>query len=423
MESFDLFDVIEAAKNRLIILGVVNSPIEWSQVCNVFIRRMKEDIDYSALILCESDNALFFRSLILDNSSSTKRTTFSELIFLRDQCLQLKELLVAAGGDFEYLGRIQVKIIHIPIPLQIVLADTSLFVNPNVSDYSTKYYNIPSNHPWRKYYLSYLQSFTGQSGGLKFSSYPEDELLELFDHNRIPRGIFPRNSFYDTDYSQLVVWGFVFDRSGRLLIHRRSSNAKDNRGMWDKSIGGHVDFSIDVDSSRAVARELIEELFVDEIRETKFSIFQVSDENMIYLGEWNPKKRKEKPFNEINTFSKEWAFFRLSKSQQIYSPRMLSDERVRALRIIADVYFFVATPKLSEKLGELRNSEYKLVELSELKNVMERSLKKEKSAGFDHLQEVPLFTPDLTNTMTGYLRDMLSEFSAYRAYAYSHFMT
>ena len=38
-------------------------------------------------------------------------------------------------------------------------------------------------------------------------------------------------------------------------------NAKDNQGMWDKSVGGHVAIN-DIDTVKAVARELAEELYI-----------------------------------------------------------------------------------------------------------------------------------------------------------------
>jgi len=183
--------------------------------------------------------------------------------------------------------------------------------------------------------------------------------------------------------------------------------------MWDKSVGGHADFSLDIDTSRAVVRELIEELYEDESRETS-KFWAVTDDQMVYLGDWRPKERKQAPFREIRAFTKEWAFFRVRDSQHLYSPRTLGDGVIRPLRVIADVFLFVAGHELNEEnLLGLKNSEFKLLTLGELKSAVEKSLRNEEVEGFDTKNSVPRFTPDLTNIMTGKLRDELEEFSQY----------
>jgi hypothetical protein len=185
--------------------------------------------------------------------------------------------------------------------------------------------------------------------------------------------------------------------------------------MWDKSVGGHVDFSKDVETSRAVARELIEELFEDESKHAGgFKPLTVTDEGMVYLGEWRPKQRGRYPFREISGYKDEWTYFRLHDSQQVYSPRTLPkpEGKIRRLRVIADVFIFVAGPSMNEALlGTLRNSKYKLLELSELKSAMNTALRKEAVPHFDEKLTIPEFTPDLINIMTGGLRDTLEEFA------------
>ncbi|MCK4828492.1 hypothetical protein KA005_72850, partial [bacterium] len=186
--------------------------------------------------------------------------------------------------------------------------------------------------------------------------------------------------------------------------------------MWDKSVGGHVDFETDRDTTQAVIREVIEELFSEEMKKSKVDVtpwWAVSDAKMVYLGEWRPGQRRRHPFNEINSFRHEWAYFRLPYSPHIYSPRTMPDGRVRRLRVIADAFLFITGPTLNdESIEELKNSMFKLIELSELKNAMDKALRKEEVPGFDE-KPIPQFTPDLTNIMTGELRGNLEEFSQY----------
>jgi hypothetical protein len=324
-----------------------------------------------------------------------------------------ERMRLAVNGQPPY--RFSIEVMHLAIPISIAKIDSRIFANLSLHEVNNDYEEIEQTHPWHSFLKSYIQAYFDPKQGRKYACEPSDEILELFDHYRTPRGIYPRASFYDTDFSQLVVWALIFDRRGRILIHRREENAKDNQGMWDKSAGGHVDFSEDVDTSRTVVREVIEELFKDEIKEkTNFRAWTVTDEEMLYLGEWRPKQRRRYPFREISNFSREWAFFRLQSSQHIYSPRLLQDGTTRRLRVISDVYLFVAGPGLTDdSLGELKNSEFKLISLPELKSAMDKAIRNEKVAGFDVNREVPLFSPDLINIMTGELRDTLEEFSQY----------
>jgi hypothetical protein len=64
-------------------------------------------------------------------------------------------------------------------------------------------------------------------------------------------------------------------------------------------------------------------------------------------------------------------------------------------------------------LGELKNSRFKLIELTDLKSAMDQALRGGAVLGFDATQPVPKFTPDLVNIMTGRLRNTLEEFSQY----------
>ena len=87
---------------------------------------------------------------------------------------------------------------------------------------------------------------------------------------------------------------------------------------------------------------------------------------------------------------------------------------MRGLRVIADVFLFVAGSGLNDaSLGKLKNSSFKLVEVAELKSAMDRARRNEPVTDFDEDGGVPQFTPDLVNIMTGRLRDTLDEFSQY----------
>jgi hypothetical protein len=413
----EISKLLRNAKERVDIIGVVPLDIDYEELAKVWAKTMNENRKFQIRLLCEAENFLFAKSFTTDIDKAKIRRSFDELKFIRDQCFELQEFL-AEQGFFEDQKKenrqIDIEVMHLPLPLSVVRIDSKLFTAIWVHEIPDFYEEVTESHPWMDTIDSYLKVYFNKQTGRRFAAPHGTEVLELFDHKRIPRGIYPRSSFYDTDYSQLVVWALVFDRKGRLLIHRRSKNAKDNRDMWDKSVGGHIDFSLDVDSSRAVLREVIEELFTDELKKQDIKAWDVVDESMLYLGEWRPLQRKRFPFREIAHLGNDWAFFRVKESQRLYSPRTMPDGRIRRLRVIADVFLFVAGPMLTDKsLGDLENSEYKLISLKDLKTVMDRSLREESVKDFDKYLDIPKFSPDLTNIMTGELRGILEEFSQF----------
>ncbi|MBN1813569.1 MAG: protein kinase [Anaerolineae bacterium] len=416
-----LEEVLLAAKQRVRLLGVVALNAGWERLAAKWAENLTHSTDFKITLLCESDNALFSRSFTYDTDAvKSDRRSFQMLKFVRDRAIiDLLEFLSERDVPDELVGsgkNVEIEITYLPVPLSVVQVDHKTFVNLWLHESEDTFEEINRDHPWYTSITRYVDTYFDPKLGRKYACSPGDEVLELFDHWRIPRGIYPRKSFYDTDYSQLVVWAFVFDRQGRLLIHRRSDNAKDNQGMWDKSVGGHINFLTDVDTSRAALREVIEELFSDELKRSKsdFTTWAVTDRDMVFLGEWRPDQRGRHPFSEIRAFEREWTFFRLRDSQQLYSPRTMPKGGERRLRVIADVFLFVAGPQLTDdSLGELKNSVFKLVEISELKNVMDRALRGEEIPGFDQSKPIPTFSPDLKNIMTGGLRTVLEEFSQF----------
>ena len=424
MNKNQLLDILSKAKNQVRFIGIVALDADWEDLAEKWASKIRKKPDFQIYILCESDNMLFSKSFTSDTDLAFKRRSFQEFKFIRDRVFDLNDLLLKAGAPIDAIlnqnnekkSQIQVEIMHLQIPVSIVQVDNRIFTNLWLHELDLEFEEITKDHPQSDFINSYIEAYFNKNLGRKYSCEQGEEILELFDHDRIPRGIFPRESFYDTDYSQVVVWALIFDRKGRLLIHRRDSNAKDNLLMWDKSVGGHVDFKKEFDTSRSVVREVVEELFSEEMKKSKVDLtaWAVSDEDMIYLGDWRPNQRRRHPFLEINKFHREWAFFRLPGSQPFYSPRTLKDGRIRSLRTISDVYLFVSGPGLTDdSLGELKNSKFKLIEISELKNAMNKAIRNEEISNFDQDFKIPLFTPDLTNIMTGKLRDSLEEFTQY----------
>jgi tetratricopeptide (TPR) repeat protein/8-oxo-dGTP pyrophosphatase MutT (NUDIX family) len=427
MSKQQMTTMLQNAERQVRLLGVLALDLDWARLAKVWANRPHNIDDFEVTVLCESDNLLFTKSLILDSDVAEKRRSFSDLIFTRNRALDLPLLLEEAYAPDDPTTKIHisVQVMHLPIPLAVAQIDGRVFANLWLHEVEDHFEEIGVDHPWYSLITRYIDTYFDPASGRKYASIPGDELLELYDHSRIPRGIYPRASFYDTDHSQLVVWAFVFDRQGRLLIHRRSDNAKDNQGMWDKSVGGHVEFS-DYHTSQAAYREVIEELFTEEPEDVRSDLkkWAITDDEVVYLGDWRPSRRRWYPFREIRSFDREWAFFRLQNVEgfeRLYSPRTLPGGGERRLRVIPDIFLFVAGPQLNEDfLGKLKNSTFKLIELPLLKSVMDRAIAGKEVPGFDEnrfdetkVKDVPQFSPDLRNIMTGKMRNILEEFSQY----------
>lgn len=138
--------------------------------------------------------------------------------------------------------------------------------------------------------------FKPDMGGEKFTSKPDAELIEAYDEISDKRvAIFDRNAFLTLDYKRASIWGFIFNRKGQLLLHKRGDNAADNRGMWDKSTGGHVDLT-DASTVETAKREFIEEVYT---KDGEFSKYNTSKTEMIVdFGEWRRALRDDETFIE-----------------------------------------------------------------------------------------------------------------------------
>ena len=229
-------------------------------------------------------------------------------------------------------------------------------------------------------YEKYFQyCFDNEMGAKRYSTEitqkdNRTEVILAYNDKRQVIGQLPRDSFLNSTRPKLVVWGMIFTRDGKLLIHQRSANAKDNQGMWDKSIGGHVDIN-DIDTVKAAAREMIEELYKVEVEaqsgHSRTESFNVNTDKHTFLGEWKPEMRYTLPFKEIADNEGDVYFFRMDYSLSkivINSPRIFSDGSIHTVKVFVDLYVFIMPRNFSNTLSSLKNSKYALLELYQLKD-------------------------------------------------------
>lgn len=185
----------------------------------------------------------------------------------------------------------------------------------------------------------------------------------IYNHNssRVIMGQMPRDSFYGSDNYKLVMWALIFDRKGRILIHKRSQNAKDNQGMWDKSVGGHISI-YDRDIIMGASREIAEELYTVEEEEqghTKNAEWtSINEDKIIYLGKWK-EKRYPNFVSNLHLESDEFYSFSFESemtNKAIDSMRVLPDGKHITAKCFANLYFVITSEEF--ELSELKNSKY-----------------------------------------------------------------
>ena len=87
---------------------------------------------------------------------------------------------------------------------------------------------------------------------------PIDELLNLYDASGSVVGARPRNEAQQEGFAAGAVQLLLVGGDGRVLLQKRRAD-KENGGLWDKSVGGHVLAGESFDE--ALVREANEELF------------------------------------------------------------------------------------------------------------------------------------------------------------------
>ncbi len=416
----NVLDAIRSSTSKVTIVGTLPfaDPDSWPTVCEALFARM-DSVDLQCQVIGESDNALFQHSLRTDTPY------LSDTLAERIAFPQLKLQRGIVRTEVEKMGRSgSFRLSTLPLPLYVVQADNSLWYLPvsGANDKLTLYRKLDSGDPWYGMVSSMMSQLLDEERDGRYLVAPEKELLELFDQDCIPRGIYPRDCFYNSDHYQFVVWAFVFSRDGKLLIHQRSENAKDNQGMWDKSVGGHVDFEKERSSADAASRELIEELYTKEKNQQTGHTYSLLSEDVsktLFLGNWRPSAGANS-LNQISALERDtdqgeepWVFFQIPGTIKHNTPRLMPADKgggVRKLRVLADVFIFIANTSLTESsFGQLENSVYRLVSPSQLKSWSE--------LGLDDKGNVFNVTPDLEYILSGKLRDTLAEVSQLIQYA------
>jgi len=398
-------DFFKDAEKSIIIIGtnplipyLEQSPDFFADLLN--LNRMLQ-----LYIFYESDSENFNQSLCMDTKHSKNYLSYDVLKIHRNRISGTGRLEIAGFSEDvknsiddkeihnHVLNRIFVWQLNLRLPMNLIQSDDKIWFCNSTHNLPTidSYKEVLPDDTFYTELISYIDFIKDPDKGGIFLSKPKDELLQLYDMQGYPRGIYPRHSFYNLKFQRYSIWGFIFNRNGELLLQQRSKNTKDNRLLWDKSIGGHVNLR-DSSTSSTAKRELVEELFLPEAEFTKYVQAELGD--IIDFGDWNPNKRPEKFFKHAfdGLGHSDWILFRATnKDGDPLTVSRLSNRRIhvgendvvtKGTRFISDVYFYIPPTgyidthnqlkdlvHLSEKTGAAYN--HRLVTISELNNWIE----------------------------------------------------
>lgn len=348
MELLNLFKNLSGkpVQEKLVVIGV--NPIIQDLTENplMFYDLLRSCENLKITLIYENETENFNQSLFYTKGISKNKMDFDKLQTYRSRLIGGKKGRKNTAGFVEdVLKYCEDKEIQVAMRSRINLLQNNLrqFVNIILADdviwYCFTTLDLPQLSMYRKVTKdsdeelykqleNYIDFLMDEKTGGKYMSKPDDELIELYDMKDMPRGIYPRKAFYTTNFQRYSVWAFIFNRKGELLLQQRSPYTADNRELWDKSAGGHVDLK---DSSTIITakRELVEELFLPEAEFSKYMSAELGD--IVDFGEWNIEKRPEKYFkNEFDGLAPaDWIVFRATTQNgdpmtiQRKSPRIM----------------------------------------------------------------------------------------------------
>lgn len=410
MNREELYAKIKDAKYRIRVLGAVAFDLPYDD----FKADWCEKINAGQLtveIICESEAELNYDALISSDrkvSGENRGHEVGEFLRIAQEPIRnLKHYLQEKNcrhlepppKDSPEKQCLFIRTYYVSPKIPVINIDDDYYIGLALTRFHRleKFEYVAADNFWHDELVKYFAAFFDHTNGArKYSTeYTEKgdklEVIEMYNEKRVPLGQLPRDSFLNTTKVKSVVWGLIFDRSGRLLIHRRAINAKDNVGMWDKSVGGHVDIEKDIDTVKAAARELIEELYSIEAEgqggHNDEQRMITNTDYLIFLGEWRPKYRYDRIFSEMDYQRAKNYYFRLNYEYSKVvreSPREMKDGSIQRVRAFVDLYVCVADVGFydryqntqsdksdkSDKEDKLRNSKYLLLYPDQIKDLL-----------------------------------------------------
>ena len=199
-------DYFREATSRITILGANPLHPHLEDSGQFFADLLVLNPNLELTILVESDSENFSQSLCVDHSGAENRISYATLRVHRDRVLGRKkkgedglvgEIQRALRADMNpelVLNRVAVRQSNLRHPVNLIQVDETLWYAITGSDMPdiTSYVRLEPDSSMTTALSRMLNWYLSSAGGAKFLSDTGDELIQLYDKDGYPRGIYPR---------------------------------------------------------------------------------------------------------------------------------------------------------------------------------------------------------------------------------------
>lgn len=204
-------DLLKSASRIINIIGINPLFPIIEESAQIFTDLLIINKNLKINILYESDNECFNQSLCARNIFEDSRMNYTYLSVHRRRVVgsktdkgliaEIKEKLEDIRNKDNILSRISLKQINLRLPINIIQVDNEIYFTfvtdsmPTIDDY-IKLSNKDKNYKRIKRFINFY--LDKNLGGIYLSN-PTDELIQMYDLDGYPRGIFPEHVFIQLD--------------------------------------------------------------------------------------------------------------------------------------------------------------------------------------------------------------------------------
>jgi len=174
-------------------------------------------------IFYESDSENFSQSLCMDIKHSQNYLSYDILNVHRNRISGTGRLELAGFSEDvknsindkeiqnQVLNRIFLWQLNLRLPMNLIQSDDKIWFCNSTHNLPTidSYKEVLPDDTLYAELISYIDFIEDPDKGGIYLSKPNDELLQLYDMQEYPRGIYPRHSFYNLKFQRYSIWGFV----------------------------------------------------------------------------------------------------------------------------------------------------------------------------------------------------------------------
>ena len=330
----EILEAVSNARQQIVFLGGISQTLVAPRFYGLLAERLQNQPDLTVTMIYESDDNLFRRAQYLERPYNySDRRLFRKLTAKKKDIETLAdEVAMRVAPEKEDLVRSRIRLLetHLQLLLIVTQIDDLIFASPITNRRTSRSVTMRLDDKGVPFYalaLEYANYFLSQNHGAPYCTPPGTEIIQIYDAQGIPRGYTARSTFDELPLFTKVVFGFVFDCRGRLLLQKRSTEAHDNRGLWDKSFGGHMVAPQDNTTVETAVREYREELC--PLPDSRLS-------SPAYLGHWRSADLMSSvPFLKDKTF-----YMKLDSITNYISKRMKHEGGSTLKHLIVDLFAF-----------------------------------------------------------------------------------